>query len=197
MAVTKRLRFEILRRDNHTCRYCGESAPDVKLTIDHVVPVSLGGSDDPTNLVAACPDCNAGKSSSIPDAPLVADVESDAIRWSKAIATASDVQQQRDVEGQMFAQQFFDEMSDMIVCNRQLKSPKLDAYGGTHGASRSVLIFRAQGLEMWDLTDAIRTAMSDNRVSHGDVWRYFCGICWRRIDQLRVTARALISEGKA
>ena len=41
MAVSKRLRYEILRRDNHTCRYCGESAPDVKLTIDHVVPVSL------------------------------------------------------------------------------------------------------------------------------------------------------------
>ena len=28
MAVSKRLRYEILRRDNHTCRYCGASAPD-------------------------------------------------------------------------------------------------------------------------------------------------------------------------
>ena len=32
MAVSKRLRFEILRRDNHACRYCGQMAPDVKLT---------------------------------------------------------------------------------------------------------------------------------------------------------------------
>lgn len=41
MSVSKRLRFEVLRRDNHTCRYCGSSAPEVKLTIDHVVPVAL------------------------------------------------------------------------------------------------------------------------------------------------------------
>lgn len=58
MAVSKRLRYEILRRDNHTCRYCGATAPDVKLTVDHVVPVALGGSDVPTNLVAACDACN-------------------------------------------------------------------------------------------------------------------------------------------
>ena len=56
MAVSKRTRFEVLRRDNHTCRYCGQSAPDVKLTVDHVLPVALGGHDDPTNLVAACKD---------------------------------------------------------------------------------------------------------------------------------------------
>ena len=26
MAVSKRTRFEVLRRDSHTCRYCGQSA---------------------------------------------------------------------------------------------------------------------------------------------------------------------------
>lgn len=36
MAVSKRLRYEILRRGNHTCRYCGASAPDVPLRVDHV-----------------------------------------------------------------------------------------------------------------------------------------------------------------
>src|SRR6185369_3226628 len=61
MAVSKRLRFEILRRDNHTCRYCGRSAPEVKLTVDHVKPEALGGRTEPDNLVAACSDCNAGK----------------------------------------------------------------------------------------------------------------------------------------
>ena len=61
MAVSKRTRFEVLRRDNHACRYCGRTAPEVKLTLDHVVPVSLGGTDDPDNLVAACHDCNSGE----------------------------------------------------------------------------------------------------------------------------------------
>ena len=54
MAVTKRMRFEILRRDNHACRYCGATAPDVKLAVDHVTPVALGGTDSPDNLVASC-----------------------------------------------------------------------------------------------------------------------------------------------
>jgi len=38
MAVSKRLRFEILRRDDHACRYCGATAPEAKL--------AAGGSSD-------------------------------------------------------------------------------------------------------------------------------------------------------
>ena len=80
MAVSKRLRYEILRRDNHACRYCGAAAPQVKLNVDHVIPTSLGGSDKPENLVAACADCNGGKTSSLPDAMPVADVDQDDFR---------------------------------------------------------------------------------------------------------------------
>lgn len=65
MAVSKRLRFEILRRDNHTCRYCGASAPATPLRVDHVVPAALGGSDHPSNLVTSCEPCNSGKTSTI------------------------------------------------------------------------------------------------------------------------------------
>ena len=82
MAVSKRTRFEVLRRDNYACWYCGSD--EGKLTIDHVTPVVLGGSDDPSNLVACCVDCNAGKSSSAPDADLVAEVDEDAARWARA-----------------------------------------------------------------------------------------------------------------
>jgi hypothetical protein len=85
MTVSRRLRFEILRRDGHACRYCGAMAPDTKLTVDHVIPVALGGSDEPSNLVTACADCNAGKTSISPDSGLVEDVASDALRWARAI----------------------------------------------------------------------------------------------------------------
>lgn len=51
MAVSKRLRYEILRRDNYACRYCGASAPDVPLRVDHVTPVALGGTDTADNLI--------------------------------------------------------------------------------------------------------------------------------------------------
>lgn len=48
----------IYKRDNNTCQYCGSTR---KLTIDHVVPKSKGGSDDWTNLVVACSSCNTKK----------------------------------------------------------------------------------------------------------------------------------------
>jgi len=59
--IPARLRFAILARDNFTCRYCGRMAPAVALTVDHVVSVADGGTDDEGNLVAACDECNMGK----------------------------------------------------------------------------------------------------------------------------------------
>lgn len=62
MALTKKTRFEVLKRDGYKCRYCGRKAPDVVLHVDHVLAVSNGGTDCPSNLVAACLECNLGKS---------------------------------------------------------------------------------------------------------------------------------------
>lgn len=95
MAVSKRLRYEILRRDNHACRYCGAAAPSVKLNVDHVIPQSLGGSDAPSNLVTACADCNGGKTSSLPDAMPVADVDQDTLRRAAELKQAAERQQTR------------------------------------------------------------------------------------------------------
>jgi 5-methylcytosine-specific restriction endonuclease McrA len=54
--LTKR---EIIRRDNFTCQYCGQSP--AYLTVDHVIPRHLGGRHSWDNLVAACPACNHRK----------------------------------------------------------------------------------------------------------------------------------------
>lgn len=61
-AIPKSTRFEVLKRDKFTCQYCGRSAPDVILEIDHFVPVSKGGDNSLINLVTSCRDCNRGKS---------------------------------------------------------------------------------------------------------------------------------------
>lgn len=60
--INKKLRFEVLKRDKFTCQYCGKSAPDVVLEIDHIKPVSKGGANDIMNLITSCKDCNRGKS---------------------------------------------------------------------------------------------------------------------------------------
>lgn len=59
---SKKLRFEIFKRDKFTCRYCGGKSPSVILEVDHIVPRSSGGNDDQMNLVTSCFSCNRGKS---------------------------------------------------------------------------------------------------------------------------------------
>lgn len=60
--ISKATRFEVFKRDKFTCQYCGESAPDVILHVDHIDPKSKGGSNNITNLITACASCNLGKS---------------------------------------------------------------------------------------------------------------------------------------
>lgn len=60
--LSVRTRFEVFKRDDFTCRYCGRKTPRVVLEIDHVIPVSKGGTDDQENLVTSCWECNRGKS---------------------------------------------------------------------------------------------------------------------------------------
>lgn len=43
-----------LKRDHHTCLWCGRPAT----TVDHIIPSSKGGSDLPHNLLASCSECN-------------------------------------------------------------------------------------------------------------------------------------------
>ena len=58
----KRIRALILNRDNHICQYCGEPAGSV----DHIIPVARGGTDEWDNLCAACVRCNSRKKDKMP-----------------------------------------------------------------------------------------------------------------------------------
>lgn len=61
MAISVRTRFEVFKRDDFTCKYCGRKSPDVVLEVDHIVPVIGGGQDDLVNLLTSCWECNRGK----------------------------------------------------------------------------------------------------------------------------------------
>jgi len=54
-------RRNLFRRDRNTCQYCGKRFPTEDLSIDHVVPRSLGGHSSWTNCVVACLACNSRK----------------------------------------------------------------------------------------------------------------------------------------
>ena len=59
--ISKKLRFEVFKRDKFQCQYCGKSAPDVILNVDHINPVANGGDNEILNLITSCFDCNQGK----------------------------------------------------------------------------------------------------------------------------------------
>ncbi len=60
--ISRSLRLAVLIRDDYTCQYCGRRAPLVILHVDHRIPYSKGGKTVLENLIAACNDCNLGKS---------------------------------------------------------------------------------------------------------------------------------------
>lgn len=51
----------ILKRDGYTCQYCGRNGGE-RMTIDHIIPKSLGGRTVWENVVSACRACNLKKS---------------------------------------------------------------------------------------------------------------------------------------
>lgn len=61
-SITKKVRFEVFKRDKFQCQYCGNSAPEVILNVDHIKPVSKGGDNSISNLITSCFSCNSGKS---------------------------------------------------------------------------------------------------------------------------------------
>lgn len=52
------IRWRVLTRDSFTCQLCGRLSDPGGLEVDHIQPLSKGGSDEMTNLRTACRSCN-------------------------------------------------------------------------------------------------------------------------------------------
>jgi len=70
--IPKKVRFEIYKRDNYKCIYCGKDLYDDfligtgKITVDHFVPYSVDrGGAIFDNLFTACKRCNCSKFSTL------------------------------------------------------------------------------------------------------------------------------------
>jgi hypothetical protein len=59
--VSLSVRYDVLRRDNFQCVLCAASGKDARIQIDHILPVSKGGTNDISNLRVLCFKCNHGK----------------------------------------------------------------------------------------------------------------------------------------
>lgn len=64
--IPRGLRKEVFKRDNYTCKECGaKKSEGATLHIDHIIPISKGGTDELSNLQTLCADCNLNKSNII------------------------------------------------------------------------------------------------------------------------------------
>lgn len=186
--LSKRLRYEVLRRDGFKCRYCGATPEQSELRIDHVVPESLGGRTEPANLATACDPCNSGKSSVPPEAPVVEQVADDALRWSSAMERAAAAMEAKlkERDDQNFV--LLEEWTSFTFS----KSDE-DVFPMDPNWKSTIARLRAAGLSDRLLIEAVRVAMGASRVAIDNRFRYFCGVAWNMVNQLQEAAENIAS----
>lgn len=167
--LSKRLRFAVFKRDGFACQYCGATPPGATLEVDHIEPVSDGGTNEETNLVTACFNCNRGK----------ANIRLTVVPESLADRAARIAEAEEQLTG----------YRAIIREHEQRKEDDIwevfeALYGETEATNdryRSVKRF-LERLPFEVVLDAAKTART-NMAWYGRTrqFLYFCSICWRHI----------------
>jgi len=190
VAIPRRLRFEVLRRDGYRCRYCGATAEDTALTIDHVLPEALGGLTEAANLATACAACNSGKSSVAPDQPIIEEVAHDAERWTRAIEV---VAKWRGEHHQLIADAV--EAFDLAWEGWSIGSGKSKrSIPRPSDWETQVVRFLELGLPPAAVVRFVNIAMEAQHVHATETWTYFCGCCWREVRLIQRHAAGIIRD---
>lgn len=150
----------------------------VILHVDHVVPVSTGGSDDVGNLITSCSDCNLGKSDSV-----LPGIES-----KPTLTPEQAVARNEQLEA------YYDQLKEQAFQSAEAVDRIFELWalldGQDMAADKFMLpkqLFDAvprflERLPEEEVADAVRKAFS--RKGSEREWsrfKYFCGICWRKI----------------
>jgi len=171
-AIPKGLRFEVFKRDQFTCQYCGAHPPAVILHVDHINPVALGGENEIDNLVAACDACNLGKGA----VPLTNVPQSLA---SKASEIAEREEQLRGYQEILEAKR--NRLEDETWRVAEEMKPGCSDAGYPTDQLRSIRMFIEKiGVhEVLDTAELARSKIADC----GDrrLFLYFCKVCWNKI----------------
>lgn len=174
MAIQKKVRFEVFKRDGFTCSYCGAKPPAVVLEIDHIEPKAKGGEDSIENLITSCFNCNRGKGSTqLSKIPLRLEEEmeikqekEDQIKaYRKLISsirrrTKSDIKKIEKIYSDRFPGWEFSENFSQTTVKRFLSI-----------------------LPLHEIEEAMRIACHRLNLNENKVLNYFCGICWRKFDE--------------
>jgi DNA-directed RNA polymerase subunit RPC12/RpoP len=171
-SVSKKLRFEIFKRDGFRCQYCGATPVEQTLQVDHVVSVASGGGNDQDNLITSCWPCNIGKGArDITVAPMPME------RRAKDTA-------EREAQLAGF-QEIFEAKRNRIEDETWRVIYILDEFAEKSGKTNKVWFSSAQmfvkKMGVHQVLDAAEIASAKFRFRSESRFRYFCGICWKMI----------------
>jgi hypothetical protein len=173
MALGKRVRFEILKRDDFKCQYCGRTSKEVTLEVDHIIAKAQGGSDLPENLLAACFDCNRGKSKISLGHTLVLKRD---LKKEKAALKKAKAIMDHDAEQARLLEELTDEMMKNFTTF-------LFEYPEQSRASMKYFLKKLgkDGVcESMDRT-SMKWGASEHGMSRVNLFKYFCGVCHNKI----------------
>jgi|688.fasta_scaffold856553_1 hypothetical protein len=170
--LSKKARFNIFKRDGFSCRYCGRVPPQVMLEVDHIVPVFEGGNNNEENLITACFECNRGKGRvSLDVVP-----ETLAERGRRLVEMEAQLSGYREI---------------VLAKEERLESECWEIIHILSGQSKETTKQRLASIKLFIEKlplDVVRDAAGIARarfLTHGPTqFKYFCGICWRRIREM-------------
>jgi hypothetical protein len=171
--ISKGLRFDVFKRDGFQCQYCGAHPPSVLLEVDHINPVKLGGDNQIDNLITACQPCNRGKSAKplniapkglAEKAAETAEREAQVAEYSKIMEAARD-RLYRDAW-------------------RVAEALTPGAEAGYSSDRLNGIVHFVKHLGVHEVLDAVNIANAKHNRGSSGAFKYFCGICWRKIRDL-------------
>jgi 5-methylcytosine-specific restriction endonuclease McrA len=172
--LSKKTRFDVFKRDQFCCQYCGRKPPQTTLEVDHIDPVANGGGNEQTNLVTSCFECNRGKSNRL----LCVVPESLSDRAARI----------KEAEEQLKAYRKIVEAKD-----ERIKKDSWEIVHELFGDDRNEIrkdwfssIKKFVGLlQMEDVIEAATIAKYKKTTGKEEkVFHYFCGVCWNKIREL-------------
>lgn len=169
-SISKKVRFDVFKRDAFTCQYCGAHPPSVVLEVDHIHPVAEGGDDAPENLITACFNCNRGKG-----AALLTVATPDLAQRSAELA-----EREAQLAGYSALMQIARERRE----DEAWQVAEILKPGASEGYSTRNLDSIKRFIDRLGVAEVIRAAdiaRSKPRMVDAARFKYFCGVCWRFI----------------
>ena len=170
--ASRKIRFDVFKRDGFKCQYCGRTPPAVILELDHIIPKSKAGPENINNYITACFDCNRGKGKHKLDTiPLgISDnVESIKERRRQLKAFNRLIEQQEQ------------EYEDGIQAINEVFSDSFPNKEPTDKFNRISTKRFLSLLPLAKVQDAMALACSIKSDDPEKAILYFCGICWNWI----------------